>query len=114
MSWIDLYPKPIARRNQAVEQGWEIVGLAIRLERARLRAAPVDILAMLDIRNPMVWLIGASALAALGLLARGYFSAEARARRRREKSNRPLISRKRGPTVRLAVKVDKSKRDPKG
>ena len=29
----------------------------------------------------MVWLIGASVLAALGLLARGYFSAEARARR---------------------------------
>ena len=55
----------------------------------------------------MVWLIGASALAALGLLARGYFIAEARARRRRERSNRPITSRKRGPTVRLAVKTDK-------
>jgi hypothetical protein len=69
---------------------------------------------MLDIRNPMVWLLGASTIAALGLLARGYFGTEARARRRREKSNRPLISRKRGPTVRLAVKTDKPKRDPKG
>ena len=69
---------------------------------------------MLDFRHPMVWLIGAVALAALGLLARGYFSAEAKARRRRERSNRPLASRKRGPTVRLAVKAPKSKRDPKG
>ena len=69
---------------------------------------------MLDIRNPMVWLLGASILAALGLLARGHFSTEAQARRRREKSNRPIISRKRGPTVRLAVKTDKSKRDRKG
>jgi hypothetical protein len=69
---------------------------------------------MLDIRNPMVWLLGASTIAALGLLARGHFSPEARARRRREKSNRPLISRKRGPTVRLAAKVNKPKRDRKG
>ena len=69
---------------------------------------------MLDMRNPMLWLIGIIALAALWVLTRGHFSAEARARRRREKSNRPLISRKRGPTVRLAVKVDKSKRDRKG
>ena len=69
---------------------------------------------MLDIRNSMVWLIGASALAALALLARGYFSTEARARRRRDKSNRPIISRKRGPTVRLAAKVNKPKRDRKG
>jgi hypothetical protein len=92
----------------------EIAALAIRLERARLSEAPIDILTMLDIRHPMVWLIGASALAALGLLARGHFSPEARARRRREKSNRPLISRKRGPSVRLAVKADKPKRDPKG
>ena len=44
---------------------------------------------MLDIRHPMVWLIGVIALAALGLLARGHFNAEARARRRRDKSNRP-------------------------
>ena len=61
---------------------------------------------MLGIGHPMVWLIGIVAVAGT-LLARGYFNAEARARRRRERSNRPLISRKRGPTVRLAVKVDK-------
>ena len=69
---------------------------------------------MLDIRHPMVWLIGMIALAAFGLLARGYFNPEARARRRRDKSNRPLISRKRGPTVRLAVNTDKLKRERKG
>ena len=80
---------------------------AIQLELARLRAARIDILTMLDIRNPLVWLIGIIALAALWVLARRHFSAEARARRRREKSNRPIISRKRGPTVRLAVKVDR-------
>ena len=105
---------PNAGSNKAVEQDWAIEGLAIQLERARLRATPVDNLTMLDIRNPMVWLLGASILAALGLLARGHFSPEAQARRRREKSNRPIISRKRGPTVRLAVKTDKSKRDRKG
>jgi hypothetical protein len=69
---------------------------------------------MLDIRHPMIWLIGIVALAALGVLARSHFSAEAKARRRREKSNRPVISRKRGPTVRLAAKVGKAKRDRKG
>jgi hypothetical protein len=69
---------------------------------------------MLDIRHPMVWLIGIIAVAALWLLARGYFNPEARSRRRRDKSNRPVISRKRGPTVRLAVDVDKPKREKKG
>ena len=69
---------------------------------------------MLDIRHPMVWLIGIIAVAALWLLAGGYFKAEKRARRRRDKSNRPLISRRRGPTVRLAVDVDKPKREKKG
>jgi hypothetical protein len=44
---------------------------------------------------------------------RGHFTAEARGRRRRDKSHRPVISRKQGPTVRLAVDVDKPKRDRK-
>jgi len=60
-----------------------------------------------------MWLIGIIALAIAFFLLRGHFTAEARARRRREKSNRPVISRKRGPTVRLAVKVDKPKRERK-
>jgi hypothetical protein len=88
--------------------------LAIRLELARLRAARTDILTMLGIGHPLMWLIGFVALAGLGILARGHFSAEARARRRRDKSNRPVMSTKRGPTVRLAVKVDKPKSNRKG
>ena len=68
---------------------------------------------MLDARNSVVWLIGIIALAIAFFLLRGHFTAEARARRRREKSNRPVISRKHGPSVRLAVDVDKPKRDRK-
>jgi len=68
---------------------------------------------MLDLGNPIVWLLGVIALA-LGLFCvRGHFSAEARARRRRERSNRPAISRKKGPTVKLAANVGKPKGDRK-
>jgi hypothetical protein len=68
---------------------------------------------MLDARNPVVWLIGIMVFAVVFLLLRGHFTVEARERRRREKSHRPVVSRKQGPTVRLAVDVDKSKRDRK-
>ena len=70
-------------------------------------------LTMLDARNPVLWLIGLIAFAGAFCLLRGYFSDEARGRRRRAKSHRPLVSRKQGPTVRLAVKVDKAKRGRK-
>lgn len=66
---------------------------------------------MLDIRNPVVWLVGFIALGIFFFLLRGCFGAEARERRRREKSHRPVISRKQGPTVKLAVNVDKPKGD---
>ena len=69
---------------------------------------------MLDIRNPMVGLIGVIAFGIVFFLLRGRFSTEARARRRREKSNRPVISRKKGPTVKLAVNAGKPKGDRKG
>ena len=46
---------------------------------------------MLGIRNPVVWLIGVSALGIVLFLARAYLSAETRARRR-EKSHRPVVS----------------------
>jgi hypothetical protein len=46
-------------------------------------------------------------------LLRGRFSAEARARRRCERSNRPVISRKQGPTVKLTVNAGKTKGDRK-
>jgi len=69
---------------------------------------------MLDIRNLILWLIGVLAVAIALFLMRGHFSPEARARRRREKSNRPVISRKRGPNVKLAVNAGKPKGDRKG
>jgi len=46
-------------------------------------------------------------------LLRGHFSAETRERRRRGKSHRPVISRKQGPTVKLAVNAGKPKGDRK-
>ena len=68
-------------------------------------------LAMFNTGNAFLWVMGIVTLG-VGLFSlRGHFTAEARARRRREKSHRPLISRKKGPTVRLAVNVDKPKSD---
>jgi hypothetical protein len=87
--------------------------LAIRVERARIREMPMAMLTMLDAGNPVVWLIGIFAFAVAFFLLRGHFTAEARVRRRREKSHRRVISRKHGPTVRLAVDVDKPKRGRK-
>lgn len=68
---------------------------------------------MFDTGNPVLWLVGIIVLAAVFFLARGLFSAEERERRRRERSRRPVISRKKGPAVRLAVDVAKPKRDLK-
>jgi hypothetical protein len=68
---------------------------------------------MLSFGNSILWLIGALALGAILLLLRGHFTAEARDRRRREKSHRRVLSRKQGPTVRLAVDVGKPSRDRK-
>jgi hypothetical protein len=98
--------------NQTSAASW--AALAIRLKRARLSTTPIAGLTMLDIRNPILWLIGVIALGVVLFLVRGHFSAEARERRRREKSHRPVISRKQGPTVRLAVDVGKRKRKRKG
>jgi hypothetical protein len=69
---------------------------------------------MLDSRNSMVWLIGVLTLGIIFFLLRGRFNAETRARRRREKSNRPVISRKKDPTVKLAVNAGKPRGDRKG
>jgi hypothetical protein len=68
---------------------------------------------MLDTRNPVVWLTGAIALGVVLFLVRDHFNAEARARRRRQRSHRPVVSRKQGPTVKLAVNVDEPKTDRK-
>ena len=68
---------------------------------------------MFDIGNSILWIIGVPALAVLLFLLRGHFSAETRDRRRRGKSHRPVISRKQGPTVKLAVNAGKPKGDRK-
>ena len=69
---------------------------------------------MLDIRNPLFWLVFVVVLIVALSLARREFGREARERRRREKSHRPVVSRKQGPTVKLAVDAGKPKRDLKG
>lgn len=74
---------------------------------------PIAALTMLDAGNPVLWLIGFIVLTFSFLLLRGRFNAEARARRRLEKSHRPVVSRRKGPTVRLAVEVEKPKGDRK-
>jgi len=66
---------------------------------------------MFGVANPLLALGCAVALGLLLFVVRGRLSAEARERRRRDKSHRPVVSRKRGPTVKLAVGVDKPKRD---
>ena len=68
---------------------------------------------MFNIGNPILLIIGVPALGVLFFLLRGHFSAETRERRRRGKSHRPVISRKQGPTVKLAVNAGKPKRDRK-
>ena len=68
---------------------------------------------MLGISNSILWPLGVLAVAIVLFLGRGHFTAEARARRRREKSNRPVVSRKQGPTVKLAVNAGHPKRDHK-
>lgn len=69
----------------------------------------MTLLSMFGSGSSVLWLMGLLVLAALFVLVRGHFSAEARERRRRDRSHGPVISRKRGTTVRLAVKVDKPK-----
>ena len=68
---------------------------------------------MFTIENSILLLIGVPALGVLLFLLRGHFSAETRERRRRGKSHRPVVSRKQGPTVKLAVDVGKPERDRK-
>ncbi len=69
---------------------------------------------MFDLSSPVVWLLGVVILGLSVCLVRGHFSPEARVRRRREKSHRPVVSRKQGPAVKLAVEVDKPKGHAKG
>jgi len=66
---------------------------------------------MLNLRNPVVWLIGIVVIATISLLLRGHFSAEARERRRRTRSYRRLEAKGKKRPVKLAVRAEGSKRD---
>jgi len=88
--------------------------LAIQLEPARLGTIPIVIQTMLDIKNPLFWLLGVVVVVAIRSLVRSNFSTEAREQRRRERSHQPVVSRRHGPTIRLAVDVGKPRRVRKG
>lgn len=60
--------------------------------------------------QPALMVLGVLVLGLLFVLLRGTFNRQRRAQRRRDRSHRPVISRRQGPTVRLAVKVDKPNR----
>jgi hypothetical protein len=66
---------------------------------------------MFDLANPVLWLIGAFVLVVVVYLLRSHFSAEAREARRRARSHGRVVSKGRGPTVRLAVDIKKPKKD---
>ena len=68
---------------------------------------------MFELKYALFWLLGGLALAVSLFLLRWRFNPETRARRRREKSHRPVVSRQRGPAVRLAVEMDKGSRNSK-
>jgi hypothetical protein len=68
---------------------------------------------MLHFENPVLWLAAALSLGGLVVLLRSCLGAEARARRRRDRSHGPIVSRKRGPQIKLAVEVDNPKANRK-
>ena len=65
---------------------------------------------MFDVGNPVLWILGILVLATLFFSMRGHFTAEARERRRRDHNRGLVISRKKGPTVKLAVDAGKPER----
>jgi hypothetical protein len=64
---------------------------------------------MNPIESPFAWLIGLPAIGLALFLLRRHFSAEARERRRRDRSHRRVVSSKQGPTVKLAANSGKPK-----
>ena len=57
-----------------------------------------------------LFVVGVLVFAALLFLPR-YFSPEARAERRRRRSNRPIASRNKQPTVKFSVHTEKDDKD---
>jgi hypothetical protein len=65
--------------------------------------------------NLRFWVAGLFFAAAAAMALKRYFSPAARReRRRRERSHGKVVSRRRGPWVKLAVKTKKSKSDRVG
>jgi hypothetical protein len=65
---------------------------------------------MFTLANLVLWILGLLVLGALFLAFRHHFSASARTARRRARSHGPVINRKRGPSVKLAVNLKEPKR----
>ena len=65
---------------------------------------------MFGTTNAILWLVGLIVLGVVIFGLRHYFSADASEARRRARSHGPVVSRKRGPSVRLAVAAAKPKR----
>jgi len=86
----------------------ESVLLVIRLQSVKLTS--MRILIMFGIVDSVLSLLALVVLAGAVFGLRHYYSANAREARRRARSHGPVVSRKRGPSVRLAVAVDKPKR----
>ncbi len=60
---------------------------------------------MLGTLNPLALLLGFVAFAAVLLLLRGAFGAEARLERRRRKNYGRTVSKTKGPTIKLAART---------
>jgi hypothetical protein len=61
----------------------------------------------MDFDNPAVWILGSLALVATVVLIAPRWTKEARLERRRRKSNAPIVSKSRRPTVRFSVRTKK-------
>jgi hypothetical protein len=67
---------------------------------------------MFNTENPLLWLAGLLLAAGLVWLLRGHFGAAARERRRRERSHGRVVSKGRGPMIKLAVETERPKKKP--
>jgi hypothetical protein len=64
--------------------------------------------------DPVTWVAGGLLLTAAFLLLRRYFTAEARERRRRDRSHGRVVAKGKRPMIKLAVKVEKPKNGGQG
>ena len=69
---------------------------------------------MFDTGNLLLWVVVLLVLAAAFLGLRRHFSADAREARRRTRSHAPVVTTKRGPSIKLAVNLTEREKRPKG